>query len=63
MKININMAIGFVKRFLVKILIEDDENKRNKLSDQLFNNILKNIVPIRKDRHNRETTIKRTNIL
>ena len=29
-----------------------DENKRNKLSDQLFNNILKNIVPIRKDRHN-----------
>lgn len=52
MKININMAIGFVKRFLVKILIEDDENKRNKLSDQLFNNILKNIVPIRKDRHN-----------
>lgn len=52
MKININMAIGFVKRFLVKILIEDDENIRNNLSEQLFNNILKNIVPIRKDRHN-----------
>lgn len=52
MKININMAIGFVKRFLVKILIEDDENVRNKLSEQQFNNILKNIVPVRKDRHN-----------
>ena len=51
MKININMAIGFVKRFLVKILIEDDDNVRKRLSEQLFNNILKNLVPIRKDRH------------
>lgn len=51
MKININMAIGFVKRFLVKILIEDDDNVRKRLSEQLFNNILKNLVPIRKNRH------------
>ena len=51
MKININMAIGFVKRFLVKILIEDDKNKRDELSNQLFNNILKNLVPIRNGRH------------
>lgn len=52
MKININMAIGFVKRFLIKILIEDDDTIRSELTEQLFNNILKNIVPIRKDRHN-----------
>lgn len=48
MKININMAIGFVKRFLVKILIENDDNVRKRLSEQLFNNILENIVSIRK---------------
>lgn len=50
MKINFNMAVGFVKRFLVKILIEEDDNKRNKLSELLFNNILKNLVPIRSGR-------------
>lgn len=50
MKVNFNMAVGFVKRFLIKILIEDDEVKRQELSDILFNNILKNLVPIRKGR-------------
>ena len=50
MKVNFNMAVGFVKRFLIKILIEDDDAKRNELSDVLFNNILKNLIPIRKDR-------------
>ena len=51
MKININMAIGFVKRFLLKILLEDNEEEKQKLSELLFENILKNIVPIRKNRH------------
>lgn len=51
MKININMAIGFVKRFLLKILLEDNEKEKDKLSNLLFENILKNIVPIRKNRH------------
>lgn len=51
MKININMAIGFVKRFLLKILLEDNEEEKQKLSNLLFENILKNIVPIRKNRH------------
>lgn len=50
MKVNFNMAVGFVKRFLIKILIEEDNEKRLKLSDALFNNILKNLVPIRKGR-------------
>lgn len=30
MKINFNMAIGFVKRFLLKILLENDENRKTK---------------------------------
>ena len=50
MKVNFNMAVGFVKRFLIKILIEDDTKKRMELSDVLFNNIIKNLVPIRKGR-------------
>lgn len=36
MKINFNMAIGFVKIFLIRILIEDNKNKRNELSNQLL---------------------------
>ena len=50
MKVNFNMAVGFVKRFLIKILIEDDKRKRDELSNVLFENILKNLVPIRKGR-------------
>ena len=57
MKINVNMAIGFVKRFLLKILLEENEEERQKLSDLLFENILKNIVPIRKDRHYKRNNI------
>lgn len=48
MKVNFNMAVGFVKRFLIKILIEDDKRKREELSNVLFENILRNLVPIRK---------------
>lgn len=36
MKININMAIGFVKRFLLKILLEDNEVEKQKLSELLM---------------------------
>lgn len=41
MKININMAIGFVKRFLLKILLEDNEVEKQKLSELLIENIKK----------------------
>ena len=62
MKVNCNMAVGFVKRFLIKILIEDDNEKRKELSNVLFNNILKNLVPIRKGRkYSRDKNKKLTN--
>lgn len=62
MKVNFNMSVGFVKRFLIKILIEENESKRNKLSEELFNNILKNLIPIRKGRHyERDKNRKLTN--
>ena len=50
MKTNFNMAVGFVKRFLLKILIEKDNKKRKELSKVLFENILKNLIPIRDGR-------------
>lgn len=58
MKVNFNMAVGFVKRFLIKILIEEDDEKRKELSNVLFNNILKNLVSIRKGRKYPEIRIK-----
>ena len=51
MKINFNMAVGFVKKFLIKILIEKDKKKKKEMSEVLFHNILKNLIPIRKNRH------------
>ena len=50
MKANFNMAVGFVKRFLLKILIEKDNKKRKELSEVLFENILKNLILIRDGR-------------
>lgn len=51
MQVNFNMAIGFTKRALIKILIEDDMDRREEMMEKLCNNILKNIVPIRPNRH------------
>lgn len=51
MKININMAIGHIKKRLIFILLEDDNKRRVKLYDELNEKIFKNIVPIRKDRN------------
>ena len=62
MKVNFNMAVGFVKRFLIKILVEEDDSRRKKLTDELFDNILKNLIPIRKNRHfERDKNRKLTN--
>lgn len=62
MKVNFNMAVGFVKRFFVEILIEDDEKRRQELSDVLFDTILQYLVPIRKGRkYERDKNKKLTN--
>lgn len=50
MKININMAVGYIKRYLVIIMLEKDLDKRTLLYNELENKILKNIVPIRENR-------------
>ena len=48
MKVNMNMAVGFVKKALVKIILEEDINKQNQMFDLLEQKIEKYIIPIKK---------------
>ena len=51
MKINMNMATGFVKKALVKIILEEDIDKQNRMFELLEQKIEKYLIPIKKDRH------------
>ena len=51
MKVNMNMAVGFVKKALVKIILEEDKEIQNNMFDLLEQKIEKYIIPIKKDRH------------
>jgi len=59
-KTNVNQAIGFLKDKLVIAILENDPDKRDKLINYLFDNISKNSIPIRPNRHfiRRESLIK-----
>ena len=50
MKININMAVGFYKKFLLYIMIEEDKNKKHQLLETLGSSIKSYLVPIRRGR-------------
>lgn len=51
MKININMATGYIKQYLIYILMEDDGEIRDSYMSILNEKILKHIVPIRPNRN------------
>ena len=51
MKINSNMAIGYIKRYIIIMLLEKELDKRTELYQVLHQKILKHIVPVR---HNRK---------
>ncbi|MEG1647918.1 MAG: hypothetical protein RR325_04050, partial [Bacilli bacterium] len=51
MKININMAVGFFKKFFILLMIEEDELKKNQMLDKLEERIEKYIIPVRKGRN------------
>ena len=51
MKVNKNMAIGILKENMIYILMEEDENKRVRMSDEFEKKILEYLVPIRKGRN------------
>lgn len=50
MKINKNMAIGILKQNLIYIIMEECEEKRSQMSEELTQIILKYIAPVRKGR-------------
>lgn len=55
MQINRAISIGLIKSDLIYILLENDVKKKRQLMDELFEDIRKNIVPIRPNRHYHRT--------
>ena len=55
MQLNRNLSIGLLKNDLIYILIEKDGNKKVALLQALYDEISKNVVPIRHDRHYHRT--------
>ena len=51
MMINRTVSIGILKNDLIYILLETDAQKQDKLFQQIYEDISKNLVPIRPDRH------------
>ena len=50
MKINKNMAVGFFKKSLIIILIENDIKKQQEMLEAMSSKIKKYLVPVRKNR-------------
>ncbi|OXE63020.1 transposase [Enterocloster clostridioformis] len=55
MMINRTLSIGILKNDLIYILLEKDEEKQDRLFHQIYEDISKNLVPIRPDRHYHRT--------
>ena len=51
MMINRTLSIGILKNDLIYILLETDAQKQDKLFQQIYEDISKNLVPIRPDHH------------
>ncbi|GHV19691.1 hypothetical protein FACS189494_01970 [Spirochaetia bacterium] len=49
MRINENVATGLFKEQFIQLMIETDKRKINAMFDQLADNMMKNIVPVRPD--------------
>ncbi len=55
MMVNRTLGIGILKNDLIYILLEKDAQKQDKLFQQIYEDISKNLVPIRPDRHYHRT--------
>ena len=51
MMVNRTLSIGILKNDLIYILLETDAQKQDRLFHQIYEDISKNLVPIRPDRH------------
>lgn len=55
MMINRALSIGILKNDLIYILLETDAQKQDRLFQQIYEDISKNLVPIWPDRHYHRT--------
>lgn len=55
MAINQTLSIGILKNDLIYILLETDAQKQDRLFQQIYEDISKNLVPIRPNRHYQRT--------
>lgn len=53
--VNRTLSIGILKNDLIYILLEKDVQKQDKLFQQIYEDISKNLVPVRLDRHYHRT--------
>lgn len=51
MAINKNIAIGIMKEDLIYFILEKNDRKRKARMDSIINEIKRNLLPVRKDRH------------
>lgn len=49
-KVNINILIGTFRSYMIKIAIEEDDAKREKMYTYMMEEIMENLVPIRTSR-------------
>jgi xanthine/CO dehydrogenase XdhC/CoxF family maturation factor len=50
MSINENIAIGLFKEQFIRLMLEDDDERKDKLFERLKTDIARNIVPVRKSK-------------
>ena len=55
MMVNRTLSIGILKNDLIYILLETDRQKQDRLFQQIYEDIRKNLVPVRPDRHYHRT--------
>ena len=55
MMVNRTLSIGILKNDLIYILLETDRQKQDRLFRQIYEDIRKNLVPVRPDRHYHRT--------
>ena len=51
MVINQTISIGILKNDLIYIILEKDKEKQKVLFNNLYNDISKNLIPVRPDMH------------
>ena len=51
MKVNRSICYGLLKDELINIILEEDKKKKRRKMEDLYDEIARNVLPVRKDRH------------